>query len=141
MAKDFAFDHLRDLTQTQTRLPNHAPMLRGLCLALLDEATAKMSPGEVLSGETAGGPSGKDLFDLHNVAIETACATESEMSAAAETRPWIASGVLVCSAVVKPTASAANARQVNLVVFDGKTGKTLQALGLGCVTPAKSPPA
>ena len=27
----------------------------------------------VLSGETAGGPSGKDLFDLHNVAIETAC--------------------------------------------------------------------
>ena len=25
------------------------------------------------SGETAGGPSGKDLFDLHNVAIETAC--------------------------------------------------------------------
>ena len=27
----------------------------------------------VLSGETAGGPSGKDLFDLHNVAIETGC--------------------------------------------------------------------
>ena len=27
----------------------------------------------VLSGETAGGPSGSDLFDLHNVAIETAC--------------------------------------------------------------------
>jgi cytochrome o ubiquinol oxidase subunit 3 len=27
----------------------------------------------VLSGETAGGPSGKDLFDLQNVAIETAC--------------------------------------------------------------------
>ncbi len=27
----------------------------------------------VLSGETAGGPSGKDLFDLRNVAIETAC--------------------------------------------------------------------
>ena len=27
----------------------------------------------VLSRETAGGPSGKDLFDLHNVAIETAC--------------------------------------------------------------------
>ena len=27
----------------------------------------------VLSGETAGGPSGKDLFDLHNVAIETTC--------------------------------------------------------------------
>src|ERR1700751_3435899 len=27
----------------------------------------------VLSGETAGGPSGRDLFDLHNVAIETAC--------------------------------------------------------------------
>ena len=27
----------------------------------------------MLSGETAGGPSGKDLFDLHNVAIETAC--------------------------------------------------------------------
>ena len=25
-----------------------------------------------------------------------------------------------------------NARQVNLVVFDGKTGKTLQALGVGC---------
>jgi len=37
-AKDFAFDHLRDLTQAQTRLPNHAPMMRGLCLALLDEA-------------------------------------------------------------------------------------------------------
>jgi cytochrome o ubiquinol oxidase subunit III len=27
----------------------------------------------VLVNETAGGPSGKDLFDLHNVAIETAC--------------------------------------------------------------------
>jgi cytochrome o ubiquinol oxidase subunit III len=27
----------------------------------------------VLSGETAGGPSGKDLFNLHNVAIETGC--------------------------------------------------------------------
>lgn len=27
----------------------------------------------VLVGQTAGGPSGKDLFDLHNVAIETAC--------------------------------------------------------------------
>jgi cytochrome o ubiquinol oxidase subunit 3 len=27
----------------------------------------------VLSGETAGGPSGKDLFNLTNVAIETAC--------------------------------------------------------------------
>jgi cytochrome o ubiquinol oxidase subunit III len=27
----------------------------------------------VLSGETAGGPSGKDLFDLDHVAIETAC--------------------------------------------------------------------
>jgi cytochrome o ubiquinol oxidase subunit 3 len=27
----------------------------------------------VLSGETAGGPSGHDLFDLGNVAIETAC--------------------------------------------------------------------
>jgi cytochrome o ubiquinol oxidase subunit 3 len=27
----------------------------------------------VLSGETAGGPSGKELFNLNNVAIETAC--------------------------------------------------------------------
>jgi cytochrome o ubiquinol oxidase subunit III len=27
----------------------------------------------VLVNETAGGPSGKDLFNLHNVAIETAC--------------------------------------------------------------------
>jgi cytochrome o ubiquinol oxidase subunit III len=27
----------------------------------------------VLSNETAGGPSGKDLFDLTNVAVETAC--------------------------------------------------------------------
>ncbi|WP_051390100.1 cytochrome (ubi)quinol oxidase subunit III [Bradyrhizobium sp. Ec3.3] len=27
----------------------------------------------VLSGETAGGPSGKDLFDLNRVALETAC--------------------------------------------------------------------
>ena len=27
----------------------------------------------VLVGQTAGGPSGKDLFDLRNVAIETAC--------------------------------------------------------------------
>ncbi len=27
----------------------------------------------VLSGATDGGPSGKDLFDLHNAAIETAC--------------------------------------------------------------------
>jgi cytochrome o ubiquinol oxidase subunit III len=27
----------------------------------------------VLSGQTAGGPSGRELFDLRNVAIETAC--------------------------------------------------------------------
>src|SRR5208283_4891081 len=27
----------------------------------------------VLSSETAGGPSGRDLFNLNNVAIETAC--------------------------------------------------------------------
>jgi cytochrome o ubiquinol oxidase subunit 3 len=27
----------------------------------------------VLQGRTAGGPTGKQLFDLHNVAIETAC--------------------------------------------------------------------
>src|SRR5271168_1228977 len=27
----------------------------------------------VLVGATAGGPSGRDLFNLHNVAIETAC--------------------------------------------------------------------
>ncbi len=27
----------------------------------------------VLSGNTAGGPTGKDLFNLHNVAIETGC--------------------------------------------------------------------
>jgi cytochrome o ubiquinol oxidase subunit III len=27
----------------------------------------------VLSGQTAGGPSGRELFDLHNVFIETAC--------------------------------------------------------------------
>ena len=27
----------------------------------------------VLSGQTAGGPSGKDVFHLHIVAIETAC--------------------------------------------------------------------
>ena len=33
----------------------------------------------VLSGETAGGPSGKDLFDLHNVAIETACLLAFEL--------------------------------------------------------------
>ncbi len=33
----------------------------------------------VLSGETAGGPSGKDLFDLHNVAIETALPVAFEL--------------------------------------------------------------
>jgi cytochrome o ubiquinol oxidase subunit III len=27
----------------------------------------------VLVGETAGGPTGRELFDLHNVALETAC--------------------------------------------------------------------
>ena len=33
----------------------------------------------VLSGNTAGGPSGKDLFDLDNVAIETACLLTSSL--------------------------------------------------------------
>jgi preprotein translocase subunit SecA len=37
-AKDFAFDHLRDLLCGRTGLANQQPMLRGLCLALLDEA-------------------------------------------------------------------------------------------------------
>ena len=34
----------------------------------------------VLSGATAGGPSGKDLFDLHNTAIETACLLASSFT-------------------------------------------------------------
>jgi len=34
----------------------------------------------VLSGETAGGPSGKDLFDLRNVVIETACLLASSFT-------------------------------------------------------------
>jgi len=33
----------------------------------------------VLSNNTAGGPSGKDLFDLDNVAIETACLLTSSL--------------------------------------------------------------
>jgi cytochrome o ubiquinol oxidase subunit III len=35
--------------------------------------SAFFSSYAVLSGNTAGGPSGKDLFNLRNVAIETAC--------------------------------------------------------------------
>jgi cytochrome o ubiquinol oxidase subunit 3 len=34
----------------------------------------------VLSGNTAGGPGAKQLFDLHNVAIETACLLVSSFS-------------------------------------------------------------
>jgi cytochrome o ubiquinol oxidase subunit 3 len=34
----------------------------------------------VLSGETAGGPSGRDLFDIHNTAIETACLLTSSFT-------------------------------------------------------------
>jgi len=34
----------------------------------------------VLSGNTAGGPSGKDLFHLDNVAIETACLLTSSLT-------------------------------------------------------------
>jgi cytochrome o ubiquinol oxidase subunit III len=34
----------------------------------------------VLTDSTAGGPSGKDLFDIHNVAIETACLLTSSLS-------------------------------------------------------------
>ena len=34
----------------------------------------------VLSNETAGGPGGKDLFDLRNVAIETACLLASSFT-------------------------------------------------------------
>jgi cytochrome o ubiquinol oxidase subunit 3 len=34
----------------------------------------------VLSGETAGGPSGRDLFDQRNVAIETACLLLSSLA-------------------------------------------------------------
>ncbi len=34
----------------------------------------------VLSGETAGGPSGRELFDLDNVAIETACLLASSFA-------------------------------------------------------------
>ena len=41
------------------------------------------------------------------MAIEVVCAIESVRSAAAETRPWIASGVRVCSAVEKPTIAQA----------------------------------
>jgi cytochrome o ubiquinol oxidase subunit 3 len=33
----------------------------------------------VLTGSTAGGPSGKDLFDVGNVAIETACLLTSSL--------------------------------------------------------------
>src|SRR3954449_1454920 len=34
----------------------------------------------VLAGKTAGGPSGKDLFDMNRVAIETACLLASSFT-------------------------------------------------------------
>jgi cytochrome o ubiquinol oxidase subunit 3 len=34
----------------------------------------------VLSGATAGGPAGRDLFDIHNTAIETACLLTSSFA-------------------------------------------------------------
>jgi cytochrome o ubiquinol oxidase subunit III len=49
----------------------------------------------VLAGETAGGPSGRQLFDLNNVAIETACLLASSftcgmasLAAGARQRIW-----------------------------------------------------
>lgn len=48
----------------------------GFWLFLLSDIvmfSAFFSTYAVLSGETAGGPSGRDLFNLNSVAIETAC--------------------------------------------------------------------
>jgi cytochrome o ubiquinol oxidase subunit III len=42
--------------------------------------SAFFAPTAVLVGATAGGPSGRDLFDLHKVAIETACLLLSSFS-------------------------------------------------------------
>ena len=63
-------------------IPTHGPVFKrivvgyGFWIFLLSDIimfSAFFAAYAVLSGETAGGPSGHDLFDLSNVAIETAC--------------------------------------------------------------------
>ena len=63
-------------------VPTHGPVFKrivvgyGFWIFLLSDIimfSAFFAAYAVLSNETAGGPSGHDLFDLTNVAIETAC--------------------------------------------------------------------
>jgi cytochrome o ubiquinol oxidase subunit 3 len=63
-------------------IPTHGPVFKrivvgyGFWIFLLSDIimfSAFFAAYAVLSNETAGGPSGHDLFDLSNVAIETAC--------------------------------------------------------------------
>jgi cytochrome o ubiquinol oxidase subunit 3 len=63
-------------------IPTHGPVFKrivvgyGFWIFLLSDIimfSAFFAAYAVLSNETAGGPSGHDLFELSNVAIETAC--------------------------------------------------------------------
>jgi cytochrome o ubiquinol oxidase subunit 3 len=56
--------------------PKHVTVAYGFWIFLLSDIvmfSAFFATYAVLSPNTAGGPSGRDLFDLTNVAVETAC--------------------------------------------------------------------
>jgi cytochrome o ubiquinol oxidase subunit 3 len=76
--------HAADLTESE----GHAESKRivvgyGFWIFLISDIimfAAFFATYAVLSGNTAGGPSGKDLFHLDNVAIETACLLTSSLT-------------------------------------------------------------
>ena len=73
-----ALGHLQERAGIQARRAKAAKRIvvaYGFWIFLLSDIimfSAFFAAYAVLSGETAGGPSGRDLFDLNNVALETA---------------------------------------------------------------------
>jgi cytochrome o ubiquinol oxidase subunit 3 len=66
----------QSLRSAQGPAPVHIVVAYGFWIFLLSDIimfSALFATYAVLSGQTAGGPSGRDLFDLHRVAIETLC--------------------------------------------------------------------
>ena len=68
--------HLTDAPGAHALTAKRIVVAYGFWIFLLSDIvmfSAFFATYAVLVGQTAGGPSGRDLFDLHNTAIETGC--------------------------------------------------------------------
>jgi len=92
--------------------PRHIIVGYGFWIFLISDIvmfSAFFAAYAVLASATAGGPGPKQLFDLHNVAIETACLLLSSFScgiaslAVADRRIWLTQGALLVTGLLGAT--------------------------------------